>query len=230
MGLLAAILPPGRIEVSAQKVRALEVHEQPIADVLLSLGKLYDALILPDETVTGTVSSSFTETALAMFLPSRGCYFWKENGLYQVPRLHVTAHRKALRLNVGANEVPLSLLVARGSQATDARSLYHPVEELRISIHAKGLPISDLLCLVVLQCPLLSVFEQESGYRSRAKNSPVSAEDTSVQTEFVRRPVFDRFPSNRVQASPLGALRVGRPRVFLRWQEWFRSSPVAAPR
>ena len=188
--MTAAVLLICSADAHAQEVRSLEVRDQPVGDVLLSLGKLYGASIVPDQTVSGTTSYYFSEpnleTALAMFLPSLGCYFWKDEDLYRVSRLRVRPQPGARSFDVDANEVPVSLVIARVSEATGAPILYRAPGNLEITLHAKGLSIPDLLELITLQFPQLSVLEQSRGYLLLDKRAQDSTVGTSIRSEFAR--------------------------------------------
>ncbi|HUX21639.1 MAG TPA: hypothetical protein VMW69_10410, partial [Spirochaetia bacterium] len=104
----------------AETPREMEVRNQPIADVLVALGKLYGASILPDETVEGRVSYFFSDpdldTALERFLPSQGLVHWREGSFFRVSRLHIVDSTEGLEIY--AKEVPLPFLLDKLSAET----------------------------------------------------------------------------------------------------------------
>lgn len=150
----------------AEIVKEMEVRDQPVADVLVALGKLYGTSILPDETVAGRVSYFFSEidieTALEHFLPPLGLVYWRQGSFYRVSRLHI--RHSSGGLDIDAHEVALPFFLDTLSTETATPILFDSADPRKLTLHGRGLSLREILDLLVLRFADLCLEEGEMGF------------------------------------------------------------------
>ncbi len=164
---------------ASQTVNEFECRDQPVRDILLSLGALYGRSILPDETVTGRTSCYIHEAtlqqALSMFLPPLRLYAWEKNGLVYVSKIRVSTDRLTGLLELDAEEVDAERLIQRLAEHTGISILSDELSGRKVTLHGKSLSLAGILRLITRKYPECSLEETDTGFIIRRVPSGMTA-------------------------------------------------------
>ena len=154
--------------VEAQDIQELQFINQPITDILIALGEIFDKSILPDETVEGSASYYIAETdfdtALAVFLDTQNLYVREEGGLYYVSSIRTDFDSFSGTVSMDAEDVQIRYLVRSLSEAISSTILYDSLPPDTLSIHVSRIKPEDLIAIFIKKYPDLELEIEENYY------------------------------------------------------------------
>jgi Type II secretory pathway, component PulD len=166
-------------------MKSIEFRDQNIRDILMTLGELNDASIVPDETVTGKASYVFSnmdfKQALQVFLDSYKLSYAFKNGVYYVSRVAVSVNADKT-INVQASDLPARDILRALSSQLGKTILSDNLPNEPITINLQNASIDDALKIIIARYPDFSIDAQDKYYYIRNKASS-AAKKTSPANE-----------------------------------------------
>lgn len=192
--LLSLLVLFGGAPLFAQTVKQMEFRDQPIADILLAFGRLYERSILPDETVTGRASyyasEADLESALRMFLPPHHLYHWYDNGICYVSRLRISVNEQGGTVDLDADSVEVDLLIERLARAVGRTILSDGLAGRRVTLHVRSARPDEVVRLTAASYPELAVDDSGPALRVR-RVSPAAGTNGAKAGERRTRVIHD---------------------------------------
>lgn len=138
--------------VYSQRISEITFSNKPVTSILLTLGKLADVQIIPDETVTGNASIFFQpmslESALALLLDTYNFYYWKENGIYKVSKIRFTYNEKTKSCSLDTRDVDIMQVLNKISSNAKVTILKDPLPRDTSSYHIQDQPLDEVLKII----------------------------------------------------------------------------------
>lgn len=152
----------------AQSIQSMEFQRQEISDILLALGESSGVTILPDETITGTVSFYFSESslmdALEIFSNSYNLFYEKEGNIIKVSKIHSSFDTQNGKISIKTHDVPLVQIIKHISSRINKTILYDNLPQATLSLDIVDLTINEVLNICIKKYPEFEVEQNDSYY------------------------------------------------------------------
>lgn len=156
------------INCFAQSIQSMEFQRQEMSDILLALGEYSGVTILPDETITGTVSFYFSESslmdALEIFSNTYNLFYEKDGNIIKVSKIYSTFDKTSGNISIKAHDVPLSLIIKNISNKINKTILYDTLPQTALSLDIADLTVDEVLNICIKKYPEFEVEQNESYY------------------------------------------------------------------
>ncbi len=150
---------------TGQELKELQFVNQPISDILIALGELYQKSVIPDDTVDGKASYYITDTdfdtALAVFLDTYKLYAREQDGRYYISSINVEYDPSSGAVSMDADDVLLRHLVRALSKAIERTILFDSLPSDGLTLHVRGMAPADVLSILVKKYPDLELLTQD---------------------------------------------------------------------
>lgn len=172
----------------SQPMKSIEFRDQSIRDILLSLGELNDASIVPDETVDGKASYVFSDMdfkqALQVFLDTFKLSSTFKNNVYYVSRVFV-AQNPDNTLDVRASDVPLKSILRVVSNQIGKTILYDNLPNDPFTINVQKAKIEDVLGITIARYPDFTLETKDKYFYLRNKAQSTNSNGLPTSTDAI---------------------------------------------
>ena len=173
----------GAKHATGADLMSLEFRDQPVRDIVLALGDVFDESVVPDETVSGTISirlsgGSFVD-AIARVAESAGMFVTIRDGVHRVSRVHVESVGAAI--TVRANAAPLSTVAEMIAREASFAVVGASLPASPITIHMSSVPAQRAIEILVASSPGLAV--SDFGDHMRVTEQPRATRSGAVIVE-----------------------------------------------
>lgn len=152
----------------AQSIQSMEFQRQEISDILLALGESSGVTILPDETITGTVSFYFSESslmdALEIFSNTYNLFYEKEGNIIKVSKIHSSFDTQNGKISIKTHDVPLAQIIKHISSRINKTILYDNLPQATLSLDIVDLTIDEVLNICIKKYPEFEIEQNDSYY------------------------------------------------------------------
>lgn len=173
-----------------QEMKSLEFRDQNIRDILITLGELNGASIVPDETVTGRASYVFANMdfrkALQVFLDTYRLSAVMRDDVYYVSRVAVRSNPDGT-VDVAAQDVPVKDVLRVLSNQTASTILADNLPNDPITINVRSASVEDVLKIAIARYPdfALDVRDKFFYLKNRTQGQGVNA--IAAATDQIRQ-------------------------------------------
>jgi len=146
------------IELYADEIKEMEFRNQPLSDVLMSLGAIAGVSVIPDSTITGMVTYRFTDTTFeeALEILSRQYdffYSFDENHIYHVSRIHYSFDSEKNLITFKTQNIGISQILQTFSKAIGKTVLFDPMPSEKLTLNSTDIPPEKLLAVILQRFP-----------------------------------------------------------------------------
>lgn len=144
--------------VFGEKIKELHFYNQPITDILLSLGQIGKRSIVPDETVYGNASFSFVDiefdVGLKVFLNTYNLYLDIQDNIYYISKIKIVYNeQQKIIASIDAEDVSIGILIDALSREIRKTILKDAPPTISLTIHQQNIGIKEFLELLLQQIP-----------------------------------------------------------------------------
>jgi type II secretory pathway component GspD/PulD (secretin) len=174
----------------AQRIRAMDFRNRPIADILMVLADTAGASVMVDETVTGAATFHFTDSAFADALRrfTEACHLHavEREGIWYISRIALSSGEQGI--TISAEDTELEHLVKALSRNLGVTILYDQLPRMQLSVFAKDAKVQDILEILVKRVPEYAVLNENGAwYLRRQSETPSSSSSARLSSSSIRR-------------------------------------------
>ncbi len=177
--------------VSAQQpINDIEFRNKPLSDVLIALGSATGNSILPDETVTGTVTYRFSNTTFEEAMDSLSTkygFFYKKIGerMYSISRIDAVYDPARGLFSIRTNEANLFNILQETSRAIGKTILFDPLPSERLTLNSIVITPESFLSMIVERFTDYSLFTDNDYYYIKRQQASQSAGSDKSSEESI---------------------------------------------
>jgi type II secretory pathway component GspD/PulD (secretin) len=137
-----------------ESIQGMEFHNKPIADVLMAIGSVAGYTVLPDDTLTGSVSYRFSETSFEEALESLSLqygFFYTKLGdtIYSISRIHGSYDADRGLFSIEARDVPVFNILQEASRTIGKTILFDPLPAEKLTLNSHDISPENFLTMIV---------------------------------------------------------------------------------
>ncbi|MCF6335091.1 MAG: hypothetical protein L3J12_05065 [Spirochaetales bacterium] len=167
----------------ATEIKELEFRNQPLSDVLMSLGAIAEVSVIPDETITGLVTYRFTDTNFeeALEILSKQYDFFysvDERQIYHASKFFYSFNSDKNLITFKTSNIEISLILQAFSKAIGKTVLFDPMPSEKLTLNSTDIPPEKLLAIILQRFPNYE-FKLDNDYyyiKRKANDTPPSAQ------------------------------------------------------
>lgn len=187
-----------------QTIKSMDFRNQNIADILMVLADASGQSIIVDETVIGTATFHFSdsafEEALYRFTDACNLFAEKRNNAYYISKIQIRKNNDLV--NIRAENVDIEMLVRAIGRNAGKTILYDQLPRATINLNSENISLSNLLEIIIKRYPEYSIVEENgafylkratevsSGTPGRLSNSSITVNASDLYTMNIQRASF----------------------------------------
>lgn len=173
----------GAQQATGADLISLDFRDQPVRDIVLALGDVFDESVVPDDTVSGSISirlsgGTFAD-AISRVAASSGMFVTAHDGVFRVSRVHVET--VGATITVRANSAPASTVAAIIAGEARLAVVGASLPATPITIHMSEVTPQRAIEILVAGFPGLTV--DRFGDHMRVSEQPRSTRSSVVIVE-----------------------------------------------
>ncbi len=178
--------------VSAQQpINDIEFRNKPLSDVLIALGSATGNSILPDETVTGTVTYRFSNTTFEEAMDSlskKYGFFYKKTGerIYSISRIDAFLNPENGLFSIKTNDAGLFNILQETSKVIGKTILFDPLPSDRLTLNSMGITPENFLSMITARFPEYSLFIDNDYYYIKRELTPQNTGTGKAEKDSIK--------------------------------------------
>ncbi|MDR1239712.1 MAG: hypothetical protein LBK27_06335 [Treponema sp.] len=182
----------------------MDFRNQNIADILMVLADAGGQSIIVDETVIGTATFHFSdsafEEALYRFTDACNLFTEKRNNAYYISKIQIQRNNDLI--SIQADSVDIEMIVKAIGRNAGQTILYDQLPRATINLNSENTSLPNLLEIIIKKYPEYSIVEENSAYYlkrtvevssgtpGRLSNSSITVTANELYTMNVQRASF----------------------------------------
>ncbi len=156
----------------------MDFRNQKISDIIYSIADVCSKSVIIDETVTGNATFRFEdksfESALNRFAEHSQLYIEKENGIYKISKVKISANANG-NMSINTENVLIEPFLNMLSRYTNRTILFDNIPNTSITIRVTDASLEDVLNLTIVKLPGFALERIADGfYITRSSGSATS--------------------------------------------------------
>jgi general secretion pathway protein D len=171
------------LPLSAQQIDHLEFINAPVRDILVALGSATGNSVIPDETVTGSASFSFTntdfESAVAVLAAQFELFVTRVGSVTTVSAVRIITDAQG-RFSIDAPSVDIGHLLRRLSREARQPVLFDSLPPVTLTYHTRDATLAQVLENIASQLPSHELIQEDGAFvfsRLAPSGTPAAAPD-----------------------------------------------------